>query len=345
MTPVGMQALQIEPGVHCLFSGLRHVLVHQLPEAAETADEADIYFQTGGLNVEYERGAFRIWLASREQILRRFAELYGMQPHISLHVESGADAIEPLRDTLAAGRLAVLFLRTSVIEYHEAFRDASARQHIVLLHGLDEVRQAAFIADTAFYDNAGSVQTFSGAIPLPLLREGLTGCASFEAAPGREPLPEPRRVQEALARMDAFVRGRELPGGRWQGMSAYRALMDNLANLSDLEDRIFTDMCKHAYYGLRIGGVVHQLEYFSRFLARHRHRFERMDELAAALEELRKDWRPALMQLYKIGLSVQRQKLASLQERCISLLDRHERFVRELLDAARTMRTRESALL
>jgi hypothetical protein len=323
---------QMRSGMHCLFSGLNHILMRELPHTAEETDESDLYLQTSGMNVEYNGDLNRVWLASQEAIIQRFAECYGLSARAFYEV--GADSqgiLEQLVAGLRAGRPVLLFIRTSSLIYHEVFREGEERNHIILLYGLDEQKQEAYIADTSFLDAAGVTQTYRGIVPLELILRGIWGYAWFERDKVRHPLPEAERFQSALDQVHMFLQGKVLPGGRYQGLLAYRIYVSEYTKLMELGDALFTSTCKNVYYCYRVGGMLHQLDYLCCFIERHDHRLQQTDELLNSLDEMKTEWKKTLFQLYKIGISVQRDKIKAIQERSNLLLDKHELLLQRLL--------------
>lgn len=80
--------------------------------------------------------------------------------------------------------------------------------------------------------------------------------------------------------------------------------------------------------------MLHQLEYLAVYIGRYKGRWpQEGQELLNHVEGLREQWRKALMQLYKVGLSVQRGKIGLVQDRFTLLLDEHDKLLVALLSA------------
>ncbi|MEI7024439.1 BtrH N-terminal domain-containing protein [Paenibacillus sp. y28] len=320
-------------GYHCLFSGLLHMLKREYPDIA--ADEADVYLQSDGLNVEFHGDMRTMWLASQEQIARRFADCYGFSADYRFDLlNRGEEALPALRETLADNRLVLLFMRTKQLRYHDIFQDGEERNHIILLYGLDEEAGTAYVADTSFYDVSGQLLSYQGPLPLHNVTAGLWGFARFKPQPGMAPKPEPERFAAACSRIRDFVSGTALDGERYQGMLAYKTYTDAFTGLAELDKEQFSATCKHVYYCLRIGGIMHQIDYLERFVTLHAHRLTRSADLAASWNEKRELWRKTLYQLYKIALSARPEKLAAVQQQCRILLEDQERLLNMLLEDA-----------
>lgn len=326
----------IHPGLHCLFSGMYHILELERPEAAAASDEAEIYFETNGLNLEYHGDLNRVWLASQQDIAQRLADTYGLKLQASFAVERDPDpALQLLRQAVLQGRLPLLFVRTTALDYHEVFRDGKERNHIVLLLGWDDSSGTVRIGDTSFLNHGGHVMTYEGQLTIEALRLGLWGYAWFEACADRQVYADRERRRAALRNIEAYVQGLELPGERYQGRLAYRMYVRALDQLPALEDTAFSAVCRNVYYCYRVGGMLHQLDYLTIFLERNRWSLTQDNqELVSQLDGLKAQWRKTLMQLYKIGLTVQREKVGPLQARFDQLLDEHEHLLRQLLGVA-----------
>ncbi|ANY70213.1 hypothetical protein BBD42_29680 [Paenibacillus sp. BIHB 4019] len=325
----------IRAGLHCLFSGLYHILERERPEAAAESDEADIYFETNGLNLEYYGDLNRVWLASQQDIVERFAQTYGLKPHASFEVElNPGAALLRLREAVLQGRMPLLFIRTTSLDYHEVFRDGEERNHLVLLLGWDDGSDSVLIGDSSFLDQAGHVTTYEGVLTVDALQKGLWGYAWFETDKERKPSSGSERFNAVLQNIRSFNQGLELPGQRYQGSLAYRIYVRDYAKLPALDAPAFSAVCRNVYYCFRVGGMLHQLEYLSAYIGRYEGRWpQEGQELLYRVEGLREKWRKALMQLYKVGLSVQRDKIGLLQDRFSLLLDEHEKLLCDLLKA------------
>ncbi|SFF39683.1 hypothetical protein SAMN04487969_13335 [Paenibacillus algorifonticola] len=325
----------IRAGLHCLFSGLYHILERERPEAAAESDEADIYFETNGLNLEYYGDLNRVWLASQEDIVDRFAQTYGLELHASFEAELDPDAaLLRLREAVLQGRMPLLFVRTTSLDYHEVFRDGEERNHLVLLLSWDDGGDSIRIGDTSFLDKAGHITTYEGVLTVDALRRGLWGYAWFQADAEQNPLSGLGRFTAALQNIRSFNQGLELPEQRYQGSLAYRMYVRDYAKLPALDALAFSAVCRNVYYCFRVGGMLHQLDYLAAYIGRYKGRWpQEGQELLHRVEGLREQWRKALMQLYKVGLSVQRDKIGLVQERFALLLDEHEKLLRTLLSA------------
>ncbi len=326
----------IRPGLHCLFSGLTHILERERPGAAAESDEADIYFETNGLNLEYYGDLNKVWLASQQDIVERFAQTYGLELHASFEAElDPGSALLRLREAALQGRLPLLFVRTTALDYHEVFRDGEERNHLVLLLGWDDECASVRIGDTSFLDQAGRVTTYEGMLALDALSSGLWGYAWFAADEKRKPLSASARFQSVYRLLQTYAAGTKLPGLRYQGSLAYRMYVGDYAKLTELDDSAFQAACRNVYYCFRVGGMLHQLDYLTVYIKRYADRWPVTEhERLAGVEKLREQWRKALMQLYKVGLSVQRDRVVLIQERFAFLLDEHEGMLRKLLEEA-----------
>ncbi|WP_341281910.1 hypothetical protein [Paenibacillus sp. FSL H8-0537] len=325
----------IRAGLHCLFSGLYHILEQERPEAAAESDEADIYFETNGLNLEYYGDLNRVWLASQEDIVERFAGTYGLQLHASFEVEldPGA-ALLRLREAVLQGRMPLVFIRTTSLDYHEVFRDGEERNHLVLLLGWDDGDDSVLIGDSSFLDQAGHVTTYKGVLTVDALRRGLWGYAWFKADAEQKPSTGIGRFNTVLQNIRTFNQGLELPDQRYQGSLAYRMYVRDYNKLLALDAPAFSAVCRNVYYCFRVGGMLHQLEYLAVYIGRYKGRWpQEGQELLNHVEGLREQWRKALMQLYKVGLSVQRGKIGLVQDRFTLLLDEHDKLLVALLSA------------
>ncbi len=323
----------IQSGHHCLFSGLRHLLIRERPELDMEVAEADIYFQSDGMNLAYNGNLSTMWLASQETILQQFAACYGLCVQFTFEV--GAAVLDIFREILQENRVILIFMRSPYLDYHAVFRDGEERNHILLLFGIDEINQVVQVADTSFLDGSGQTLSYTGPLSLSQLLAGVWGYTWFEVNPFQKPaLNADERYHRAIASIKRFNRRHHLPEGCYQGLEAYRAYVADWSRLIDMKPAEFTDTCKNMYYCLRIGGIMHQLDYFEQFIGKHRDRVGDSEGMLLQLHNNRNEWKKSLYQLYKIGLSIQPHKLQPLQERYMSLLQTHEKWLEDFMDRA-----------
>ncbi|WP_144029098.1 hypothetical protein [Paenibacillus rigui] len=328
-----VNSLNIQTGHHCLFSGLRHLLVSERPELDARAAEADIYFESDGLNLEYNGDLSTMWLASQETIIEQFAASYGLRAQYTFEISP--NVLDVFREILLENRAVLVFMRSPYLDYHAVFRDGAERNHILLLYGIDEAGKTAFVADTSFLDVSGQTLSYSGPLSLEHVLAGVWGYAWVEADPSLSPPPtEAQRFERAVDNIRRFLGHHNLPSGRFQGLEAYRAYVEDWRRLMDVSPSEFTETCKNMYYCLRVGGMMHQLDYFEMFIGRHQDRIRNWDELARRLTENRNNWKKSLYQLYKIGLCVQPHKLEALQDRYFSMLRAQGEWLEAFVDSS-----------
>ncbi|SFL80443.1 hypothetical protein SAMN03159341_11023 [Paenibacillus sp. 1_12] len=320
----------VQSGHHCLFSGLRHLLVRERPEFDKEVVEADIYFQSDGLNLEYNGNLCKMWLASQETIMRQFAACYGL--HAQYTFELGPAVLDTFREIVRGNRAILIFMRSPYLDYHAVFRDGAEHNHILLLYGIDVIHQIAQVADTSFLDGSGQTLSYKGPLSLSHILAGVWGYAWFEVDPSHNPTPNAdARFHRAVENIKRFCRGHILPEGRFQGLDAYRAYVADWSRLINMDPAEFTDSCKHMYYCLRVGGIMHQLDYFEMFIGKHRERVRDSDGMLQQLRVSQNEWKKSLYQLYKIGLSVQPHKLQPLQARYSTMLQTHEEWLEDFV--------------
>ncbi|WP_426446085.1 hypothetical protein ACP26L_21070 [Paenibacillus sp. S-38] len=102
----------------------------------------------------------------------------------------------------------------------------------------------------------------------------------------------------------------------YSGEAAYLRFFEALQETAELPDPAFAETCREVYYGLRIGGVMHMLLYLQELVSEHPEAFpETGKEWIRELEEEQLCWRKYLLQLYKIGLKLQKEQWKPLLER------------------------------
>ncbi|MGF7034400.1 hypothetical protein J2T17_005351 [Paenibacillus mucilaginosus] len=143
------------------------------------------------------------------------------------------------------------------------------------------------------------------------------------AAAGRRPADRAGSLRLAASRIREYLEApvpipASAPGEalRYSGEAAYLRFFEVLREAAELPDAEFAQTCREVYYSLRIGGVMHMLLYLKGLVCEHPEAFaETGKEWIRDLEEEELNWRKYLLQLYKIGLKLQKEQWKPLLER------------------------------
>lgn len=325
-----MLQVHIQPGTHCLFGSIRNALASSY---GYSISEAELYFMCDGLNVEYDPAHRPFWVGrSGEVMLQQFALHGPARLRYDFRIdgeERKRELLRDLRQTLVSGHLALLFVNSSCLGFHKVYLENPGRQHVIILYGLDESNDTAYVGDSFLLDDGGTVLTYNGPTPLQKLLQGVYGAAFMD---GLHTDASRKESVTGLAaeRIRRFISGKALKAGVEHGHSAYMTLFDDLEQSVHADDSSFTERCKEAYYCLRIGGILHQLLYMKQFAEQYPREFAASDkDWPALLEEEETLWKKRLWQLYKLGLQRRKEGWPLFLEQTKELMDRETGLLRE----------------
>ncbi|ASA25787.1 hypothetical protein [Paenibacillus donghaensis] len=101
-----------------------------------------------------------------------------------------------------------------------------------------------------------------------------------------------------------------------------RQLISDLAEWVSMSGKELQRCCQEVYYGLRVGGILHQIEYIQMYadeaglVLRAGYR-----EAMSLLERVYKEWKMYLLLLYKTGVQGRSARMKELSANGLRLLD------------------------
>ncbi|MWC28059.1 BtrH N-terminal domain-containing protein [Paenibacillus sp. MMS18-CY102] len=327
--------MMVQPGLHCLFASMRTMLAASY---GVNLSEAEIYFRSDGMNVEYDPIARPFWIGRAGDEMLRHMNTDG-PVRLQYSFDSGAWAdraqfIEDIKEELMARRPVLLFAYSGFLTYHAIYRDNPSRPHVVLLYGLDESNDRMDIIDSFLLEYSGEAHTYQGPASLHDVMQGLYGVGFM---PGVKPDCEGEEhefmslLRERIGRFLATQPSRD--GASVHGLQAYYAFVEALEKAAELDAEQFTDVCKEAYYCLRIGGVMHQWTYFMALVEEFPTSFQSgASAWMTRFEAEHLDWKKHLLNIYKFGLRSNRSGWPALLNQTRHLLDRQQSLLEAFVD-------------
>lgn len=184
---------------------------------------------------------------------------------------------------------------------------------MIQLYGLDMKQDEAYVSDHFLLEESGHVLSYNGKTNLTLLLEGITEYAYLNSDPAEE-LSVQQVIQACDRHLEQFLQ---------ESWSAYAVLFCDLDRLLEMEDESFRQSCDTLYYQLRIESLMHLLQYTEQFMSRYEGLMGSEHgayQLREDIHELRQTWKRHLLQLYKIGLRVNREKVTDYIQHSLRLL-------------------------
>jgi hypothetical protein len=321
-----VQDIKMDKGKHCLFISLKNLARSENVELSET----DIFFSCDGFNVSYSLDLAKMWLASSERIITNFAELVGARNHCYFGMDV-ADYEDEICSVLSGNHMVLLVVRSDCLLYNPAFQRSLSSNHIILLTGLDTDLRTADIIDSSYMDDSGNILTFHGELNWDTLIKGIWGIAWFEFPETCE-VSDQKVMCQSTEHLQKFLSGKQVDEHYFEGIPAYRKYIEDFERLLDMEQSDFTETCKHIYYCLRVGGIIHLNAYLQEFIAMHQDSFnEPPDIWHASAHQLEGEWKNFLLHLYKVGVQGKKEKIRSLISSGQTLLSKQERLMHDLV--------------
>lgn len=316
---VGIEDIQVRTGKHCIFATMQEALRY----SGSNLTEAALFFLCEGMNIPYLGDPRTFWFKRMDQLT---TPLVRIQSQFSFHNTSEEDPVRLVNDcadSLVQGYPVLLLVRSRCLSYHRAYTENQTRGHVVLLYGLDVVGNKAYIADAYLLDNSGRIHTFQGPVPLDELEAGCVSVTSYR------PLSEYRQTSNSLVlraytdQIALYINPGTAPDAG--GLNAVRRLVSDLEEWVSMSGKELQRCCQEVYYGMRVGGILHQIEYIQMYadeaglalLAGYR-------EVMSLLETAYKEWKMYLLMLYKTGVQGRSARMKELSANGLRLLDSYD---------------------
>ncbi|EFM12343.1 hypothetical protein PaecuDRAFT_1023 [Paenibacillus curdlanolyticus YK9] len=327
--------MTVQPGSHCLFASIRTMLAAGYDV---NLSEAEIYFRCDGMNVEYHPTTNPYWLGrSGDEMLRHMN--WDGPARMQYSFEAGAwsdqgQFIADIKDELAAGRPVILFALSGFLTYHAIYRDNPSRPHVVVLYGIDEANDTVELIDSFLLEYSGEAHTYQGSASLSDVMKGLYGVGFLSGLKSSFSSEEHDFMSVLHERINRFLTAQSSPDGSSRhGLQAYYGFVEGLEKAAELDADSFTNVCKEAYYCLRIGSVMHQWSYFMELVQEFPDAFRLgPDAWLKRFEAEHLDWKKHLLNIYKFGLRSNRSGWPALLNQTRQLLDRQQSLLVQFVD-------------
>ncbi|MDN4616889.1 BtrH N-terminal domain-containing protein [Paenibacillus sp. PsM32] len=302
------------PGQHCFYASLHALLLRQ----GVYTDEADLYFLCNGLSISYKGNFDSFGLRPMADLLSQWStntqvEVKHVTIDPSLSKRNDFLILQDWSNALENGKSILLHLQSHCLNFHPVYQNNPSKGHVIQLYGLDMKQDEAYVSDHFLLEESGHVLSYSGKTNLTLLLEGISEYAYLNGNPAEE-LSVKKVIQACDLHLEQFLQ---------ESWSAYAVLFCDLDRLLDMDDEQFRANCDTLYYQLRIESLMHLLQYTEQFISRYEGLMggeHYTDLLRSDLYELRQTWKRHLLQLYKIGLRVNRDKLPEYIQHSLRLL-------------------------
>ncbi|WP_168122408.1 BtrH N-terminal domain-containing protein [Paenibacillus sp. HB172176] len=319
----GMEHIRVKTGKHCIFATMQEALCY----SGSNLTEAALFFLCGGMNIPYLGDPRTFWFKRMDQLTEPLVQ---SQSQFSLRNTPQAEKVnfrKDCMDSLSQGYPVLLLVHSQCLSYHRAYTENKTRGHVVMLYGLDWDRDEAHIADAYLLDNSGRIHTYQGPVPLQELEAGCFSVTSYR------PRSEHRQTSEAVLlgayanHIDQFLEPDRTPSEG--GLNANRQVISDLEDWAGMSGKELRQSCQEVYYGLRVGGILHHIDYIQMFAddaglsLRAGYR-----EAMLLLETVYREWKMYLLLLYKTGVQGRAARMKELSASGLRLLELYEEALR-----------------
>lgn len=302
------------PGQHCFYASLHALLLRQ----GVYTDEADLYFLCNGLSISYKGNFDSFGLRPMADLLSQWSantqvEVKHVTIDPALSKRNDFLILQDWSNALENGKSILLHLQSHCLNFHPVYQNNPSKGHVIQLYGLDMKQDEAYVSDHFLLEESGHVLSYNGKTNLTLLLEGITEYAYLNSDPAEE-LSVQQVIQACDRHLEQFLQ---------ESWSAYAVLFCDLDRLLEMEDESFRQSCDTLYYQLRIESLMHLLQYTEQFMSRYEGLMGSEHgtyQLREDIHELRQTWKRHLLQLYKIGLRVNREKVTDYIQHSLRLL-------------------------
>lgn len=316
---VCIEDIQVTTGKHCIFATMQQALGH----SGSNLSEAALFFLCGGMNIPYLGNPKTFWFNRMGQLTDPFVQIQSQFTFSNTSQDNPVHLVNDCTESLEQGYPVLLLVRSQCLNYHRAYIENETRGHVVLLYGLDAESNVAHITDSYLLDNSGRIHTYQGTVALDKLEAGCISVTSYRPLSENRQTPKEIVLSAYVDHLATYVDPDKAPDTG--GLNAVRHVISHLAELVDMSGKELQRSCQEVYYGMRVGGILHHIEYIQTYaeeaglVLRNGYR-----EAISLLETLYKEWKTYLLLLYKSGVQGRSSRMPELGTKGLRLLNTYE---------------------
>lgn len=315
---VFIEDIHVKTGKHCIFATMQEALRH----SGSNLTEAALFFLCSGMNIPYVGDPKTFWFKRMEQLTMPLARIQSQFSFSNTSQEEPVSLVSECLDSLSQGYPVLVLVRSQCLSYHRAYTENETRGHVVLLYGLNFERNEAYVADAYLLDNSGRIHTYQGPVALDQLAGGCISITSYR------PLSDNRQTSTAIV-LHAYVEHLATyldcdKAPDTGGLNAVRHVISDIAEWASMSGKELQRSCQELYYGLRVGGILHHIEYIQMYaeeaglVLRAGYR-----EAMSLIEIVYKEWKMYLLLLYKTGVQGRSARMKELSANGLRLLENY----------------------
>jgi len=313
-------------GNHCLFSSMYNAF----QKSPLNLSEAEIFFLCNGMDISYKKNSNFKWNILDEEMLKNIAIHTGSEVFYTFEISD--DVLERAYEAIRDGNIVILYMNTQNLDYSEIYKKNANREHVIICYGYDIENGNLYICDSYLLDYSGQILTYSGESSLYEIKKGIWGVVWFTHKQTSY-MDRNQIIDIAKFNIAKYISDTEVDSkGYFRGISALKAYFEDFEKLINLDDNMFMCMVSEIYYRLRIGNIMHILYYLKVFVQENGQYFKGdSDILINDFESTYNEWRKLLLDIYKSGITLKRNKVSKIMVNARSLIINFQRLITFML--------------
>ncbi|WP_058303555.1 BtrH N-terminal domain-containing protein [Gorillibacterium timonense] len=326
-----IETYQAQKGKLCFTSALHNILLHKGIEVSEE----EVFFHCEGLNLVFFTKDHFFGLSPHEQF-ENLTRSTGIPTVFSYCIdqEDKSAVFLQIENQLHLGNPVLLYCGTHGLDYHPEYSAAFKTEHALVIYGMDEASNRAYVADTYIVGADKEITFYQGSMKLDGLMKGTFGFGWVEEREGSSHALLEDASYVAKRNLMLYLKGDSFGERQFKGIFAVQRFMDYLDEIPTYDEVLMRRDCIEVCHRLRHGALISSLQYLHDYMNNDSRRNE-PSALAARTElsELIGKWRRNTTVILRSGLAGRSEMLAKAVQDFHIYAQQQERVFRDILDA------------
>lgn len=240
---------------------------------------------------------------------------------------------ETICEELNNNKPVLLLNNTKNLTYHRIYKDRNRDfGHSILLYGVEESTNSAYIADCYIKDFSGRIVSYQGRVDLDEIIDSIYGYCTVSVA---DDVINQQGIDSIIFEgIEKYLKSESSLSNGVCGIKALRAYINDIDKIKylDIGDKDFEELCMKIYYYLKIGTVQILIEYLTTYIKQSNHlKAPIYDEIAKDLDKLLKKWYITSLGFIKIGKKRELEQLENIIIKCDVLVCDLEQLLEKLI--------------
>ncbi len=330
-----IQDFKVTPGKSCLYASLYDLMAYY----GYMLGESDIFYICDGFHFEYEslesnlkfNAGERLTSDNCEKWAREFSDVLSIEARIGKEIKDER-VFQSLIGALANNNPILLLVDSKVLDYHPRHYQLNNIQdsHCIILYGVDDKENHAYIGDSYILDNTGEVILYSGEFPLNRVIESTRGFVWFNIDASKA--VDKKKIFDKMAEnLERFLTEKR-EGTLLKGNLALYRCIDDIRMMKEIDTRVFEAVCTEFAYFIS-AHFLSKFDYLINMLAEDRSfHINHHEVILEDVKSLKSDWSSFCVHLLRAGFSTNKSQIDRIAENGINLVRKQERIFFEVLN-------------